>query len=48
MEISHIQYADDIVFVVEGIKENTRVLRWLLENFELLSGLSVNFDKSSV
>lgn len=34
--------------MVEGNRENVVVLRWLLKNFKLLSGLSVNFDKSSV
>lgn len=46
--ISHIQYTDDTAFVVEGNKENAVALKWLLKNFELLSGLKVNFEKSSV
>lgn len=46
VEVSHIQYADDTLFMVEGNKENVEALRWLLMNFELVSGLSVNFDKS--
>lgn len=42
------QYADDTVFVLEGCRENATALKWILECFELLSGLSVNFDKSKV
>lgn len=48
MEISHIQYADDTVFIVDGCKENAIALKMLLKNFERLSGLEVNFDKSCV
>lgn len=48
VELSHIQYADDTVFVVEGTKENATALKWILKCFELLSGLLVNFDKSKV
>lgn len=31
VEISHIQYADDTIFVVDGCLENAKGLRWLLE-----------------
>lgn len=48
MEISHIQYVDDTVFVVEGSKENAVALKRILRNFEMMSGLSVNFDKSII
>lgn len=47
VEVSHIQYADDWLFMVEGNRENVEALRWLLINFEAVSGLSVNFDKST-
>lgn len=47
-EISHLQYADDTIFVVDGSKENTIAIGQLPMNFELLSSLKVNFDKSSV
>lgn len=47
VEVSHIQYADDTTFMVEGSKENAEALRWLLKNFELVLGLSINFDKST-
>lgn len=48
VEVSHIQYADDSVFVVDGTLENVAVIKRLLRCFELLSGLSVNFEKSCV
>lgn len=45
VRVSHIQYADDTLFIVDGMKENAVAIRRLLNNFELASGLSVNFDK---
>lgn len=44
-QISHVQYADDTMFIVDRGKENASAIRWILKNFELASGLSVNFDK---
>lgn len=46
VHISHIQYADGTIFIVEGGKENVLAIKWLLKNFELASGLTVNFEKS--
>lgn len=48
MTVSHLQYADDTIFSIEGIEPNTKAVKWLLLFFEVLSGLSVNFDKSYV
>lgn len=48
VKLSHIQYADDTMFIVNGEKENAMAIRRLLNNFEIASGLSVNFDKSWV
>lgn len=48
LEVSHIQYADDTLFVVEGSTGNAEAIKWILKNFELISGLKVNFEKSSV
>lgn len=48
IEISHIQYADHTLFVVEGSKENATTLKWLLKNFELISVVSMNFDKNKL
>lgn len=46
--VSHLQYADDTIFAVEGNVENAKAIKQLLCNFEILSGLSVNYDKSCV
>lgn len=48
MALSHLQYADDTIFTLEGSVENAKALKHLLLNFESISGLAVNFDKSSV
>lgn len=48
VEVSHIQYADDTLFVVEGSTDNAVALKRLLICFEMVSGLTVNFEKSSV
>lgn len=41
-----LQYADDTIFIAEGSRFNASAIRRLLANFELISGLSVNLDKS--
>lgn len=44
--VSHLQYADDTVFVCHGDIENLKVIVRILRLFELLSGLKVNYNKS--
>ncbi|XP_016206095.1 uncharacterized protein LOC107646423 [Arachis ipaensis] len=48
VELSHIQFADDTILFCppeeETMKNYKRLLRW----FELMSRLSINFDKSSL
>lgn len=46
--ISHIQYADDAILVVEMTNSNVCALKCILRNFELASGLRVNFHKSGL
>ncbi|KAL8472861.1 hypothetical protein ACS0TY_029907 [Phlomoides rotata] len=46
--ISHLQYADDIIFSCSGRVENILEIKRILSLFELASGLKVNFDKSSI
>ncbi|XP_057775476.1 uncharacterized protein LOC130994451 [Salvia miltiorrhiza] len=46
IRISHLQYADDTIFVVSGKEQNAWALKCILKIFEMLSGLKVNFDKS--
>lgn len=46
--ISHIQYADDTILMGEMSNSNVRALKCILRNFELASGLQVNFHKSGL
>ncbi|XP_057811439.1 uncharacterized protein LOC131025661 [Salvia miltiorrhiza] len=46
--ISHLQYADDTMFVATEKMENAWAFKCILKLFEMLSGMSVNFDKSSI
>lgn len=46
--ISHIQYADDTVIMVDGSQESIVNLKILLYCFEWLSGLKINFHKTEV
>lgn len=46
--ISHIQYADDTVIMVDGAFESIVNLKLLLYCFEWLSSLKINFHKSEV
>ncbi|XP_071713654.1 uncharacterized protein [Rutidosis leptorrhynchoides] len=46
--VSHLQYADDTIFMGECSRANARSLQNLLKCFELASGLKVNFHKSCV
>lgn len=45
VQVSHVQYADDTMFIVEGEKMNAKAILWILKLFESTSGLAVNFDK---
>jgi hypothetical protein len=46
--ISHLQYADDTLCIGEATVENLWCLKAILRGFELVSGLKVNFWKSSI
>lgn len=39
---------DDTIFITSEKVENARAMRYILRNFELLSGLKVNFNKCSL
>ena len=45
--INLLPYADDTVFFGEASRENVRVIKAILRTFELVSGLKINFAKSS-
>lgn len=46
--ISHIQYADDTVIMLDGSENSIRNLKLILYCFEWLIGLKINFHKSEV
>ena len=46
--ISHIQYADDAVIMIDGSDKSILNLKLILYCFEWLSGLKINFHKSDV
>lgn len=46
--ISHIQYADDTVIMVDGSPQSITNLKIIMYCFEWLSGLRINFHKSEV
>ena len=46
--ISHIQYADDTVIMIDGSDQSILNLKLILYCFEWLSGLKINFHKSEV
>ena len=47
VEVSLLQYADDTIFLGEATMENVRAIKAMLHAFELVSGLKINFAKSS-
>jgi hypothetical protein len=46
VQISHLQYAEDTLFIGEACVENLWCVKAILWWFELMSGLKVNFTKS--
>ncbi|XP_015935098.1 uncharacterized mitochondrial protein AtMg01250-like [Arachis duranensis] len=46
--LSHLQFADDTILFCPLEEETIKNYRRLLRCFELMSGLSINFDKSSL
>ena len=46
--MSHIQYADDTVIMIDESKKSILNLKLILYCFEWLSGLKINFHKSEV
>jgi hypothetical protein len=46
--ISHIQYANDTVIMIDGSESSIRNLKLILYCFEWMSGLKINFHKSEV
>ncbi|GKV24205.1 hypothetical protein SLEP1_g33843 [Rubroshorea leprosula] len=48
LKLTHLQYADDSIFFCEANEQNVMVLKSILRSFEMISGLKVNFFKSSL
>ncbi|XP_057770246.1 uncharacterized protein LOC130990064 [Salvia miltiorrhiza] len=48
IRISHLQYADDTVFVLADEEKNAEAIKYILMLFHLISGMSVNFNKSNL
>ncbi|XP_025678637.1 uncharacterized protein [Arachis hypogaea] len=48
IELSYLQFADDTVLFYPPEEETNKYYKRLLRCFELMSGLSINFDKSSL
>ena len=46
--LSHLQYADDIVLLLENSKQNIAMTKFLLICYEELSGMKINYNKSEV
>ncbi|GKV35031.1 hypothetical protein SLEP1_g43351 [Rubroshorea leprosula] len=48
LEISHLQFADNTLFMGEATKNNIWTVKCIMRAFELVSGLKVNYRKSSL
>ncbi|XP_072062197.1 uncharacterized mitochondrial protein AtMg01250-like [Arachis hypogaea] len=48
IELSHLQFADDTVLFCPPEEDTIKNYRRLLRCFQLMSGLSINFDKSNL
>ncbi|XP_029146965.1 uncharacterized protein [Arachis hypogaea] len=46
--LSHLQFVDDTILFCPQEEETIKIYKRLLQYFELMSGLSINFDKSSL
>lgn len=46
MELTHIQYADDVILFIDNEETSIKGIKQVLQCFELLSGLHINFNKS--
>ncbi|XP_017256437.1 uncharacterized protein LOC108225996 [Daucus carota subsp. sativus] len=47
-QISHLQYADDTVIFINDSLDDIRGVKRVLQGFEILSGLKINFAKSKL
>ena len=47
VDVNILQYADDTIFFGEATMENIKAIKIILRTFEMVSGLKINFSKSS-
>lgn len=47
-QLTHLQFADDTLLFIEGSLESVRTVKRILQCFQLLTGLRINFNKSSL
>lgn len=47
-QITHLQFADDTVVFLDGSAESARGIKQVLQIFQLISGLKINFSKSNL
>ncbi|XP_057793331.1 uncharacterized protein LOC131009951 [Salvia miltiorrhiza] len=48
ISVSHLQYADDTIFLLAANEGNVNFIKRILLLFQFLSGLKINFDKSNL
>lgn len=48
LKLSHLQYADDTIFVVTAKQSNAWAMKCILRNFELASGLKVTTTRAAL
>ncbi|GKV33856.1 hypothetical protein SLEP1_g42305 [Rubroshorea leprosula] len=48
VSVSHLQFADDMIFFGEVTEENIKAIKCIMMVFELVSGLKINFGKSQL
>ncbi|GKV00423.1 hypothetical protein SLEP1_g13109 [Rubroshorea leprosula] len=48
LEVSHLQFADDTLFMGEATEDNIWTTKCIMRAFELVSGLKINYRKSSL
>ena len=48
LEVSHLQYADDTLCIGKPMVDNLWMMKAILRGFEMVSGLKINFLKSSL
>ena len=47
-QITHLQFADDTIIFFDGTLESAMGIKRILQSFQLLSGLKINYGKSSL